>query len=498
MSQFGLLKSCLNPGTRYILHIYMIGIFLLFVACASRSPPDHSGLSVSTPVATLDTTNPIALCESVDLNWGKDWTVTIRSLEALQGMNADCSDGLAVGNRLYLAYMSYGTLQEERGRIDEAVQAYETARAFDFTGAEAVARLRLLGALTPEPPPACESSIVEAALSQIPEFTPTTSDFVATEGGKFWLSGQLFTVYGINYYPRDYPYGRFLTEMDVESILFELDLMRTSGINTIRLYIRHDDLFICPGNGAIPIPENLARLDALILAAAEREFKIILVLNYEPDLSVYPLYDAPPHTLQQIQFIAQRYKDESAIIAYDLNDHGDLDFMSEHAQFTQEQVLEWLGQTSTLVREFAPNQLLTVGWDNNSVLTAPLVDFVSFQNFGDVETLRQEIALLKAETSKPILLGSMGYSSLYYDEIGHRQAFQRAFEAAERNGLVGWVVWTAFDFPLNVTCIEPDCPGEIAPINTYGLWNTSYFPKRALDAVEQATGVKSFSGNDSG
>jgi hypothetical protein len=476
----------------------MTGVILLFVACASKSPPDYSGLSISTPVATLDTTNRVALCESVDLNWGKNWTVTIRSLEALQGMNVDCSDGFAVGNRLYLAYMSYGTLLEERGRIDEAVQAYETARAFDFTGAEAVARLRLLGVLTPEPPPSCESAIVEAALSEVHEFTPTTGDFVTIEGDKFVLSGQPFTVYGINYYPRDYPYKRFLTETDVESILFELDLMRTAGINTIRLYIRHDELFNCPGNGAIPIPENLARLDSLILAAAEREFKIILVLNYEPDLSVYPLYESPPHTLQQVQFIAQRYKNESAIIAYDLNDHGDLDFTSGDAQFTQSQVLQWLGQATTLVREYAPNQLVTVGWDNDSVLTAPLVDFVSFQNFGDVDMLRQEIALLKAETSKPILLASMGYSSLDYDEIGHRQAFQRAFEAVERNGLVGWVVWTAFDFPLNVTCIEPDCPGEIAPINTYGLWNTSYFPKRALDAVEQATGGKSFSGDNSG
>ena len=75
------------------------------------------------------------------------------------------------------------------------------------------------------------------------------------------------------------------------------------------------------------------------------------------------------------------------------------------------------------------------------------------------------------------------------DELSQRQALQQAFEAVEQTGLSGWVVWTAFDYPLSVVCIEPNCPGQDGPEMHFGLWNTSYFPKRALDIVRLVTGT---------
>jgi hypothetical protein len=420
--------------------------------------------------------------------WGRDWPAAIRALEALEARRTDCDGGFVVANRLYGAYLAYGALLEQRDRREEAISAYEAAARYDFTGVEAVERLRRLGVFTPEPPPGCPPGMVSDALARLPEYTPTAGDFVRVQGGRLTLGGERYTVYGINYYPRDYPDWRFLTQMDVESITFELDLIRSSGLNTLRIYLRHGDLFVCPGNGAIPVPENFARLDNLIYAAGMRGFKLILVLNHDADLTVFPLYDSPPHSEQQMTFLVERYRDEPAVMAYDLRDRGDADFVGSE-QFTREGTLEWLARTAALIRQVAPDQLVTVGWENDSALSAPLVDFVSFHSFDDIDLLRQEIAILKAATSRPLLLAAVGYNTVETDEFGQRLAFQRVFEAAQRNDLAGWVIWTAFDYPLSVMCIEPDCPGKDSQDNHFGIWNTSYFPKRALDAVEQATGV---------
>jgi hypothetical protein len=276
--------------------------------------------------------------------------------------------------------------------------------------------------------------------------------------------------------------------MEVVWVDTELSLIREAGLNTLRIFLRHDDLFQCPGNaaadGAIPIPENFNRLDAFIQYAASQGYKLILVLNQDADLVDYPLYTAPEHTMRQIAFIGQRYRDEAAVMAYDLRDGGDLDYLDDFAPFTREEVLRWLSQAALTLRQVAPHQLITAGWDNDSAGTVTLVDLVSFQHFGDVAALRQEIA-----TDKPILLAAVGYSTYEMEELMQRQAFQQAFDAVTQNGLSGWAVWTAFDYPLTTACVEPNCPAEDDATVRFGLWNTSYFPKRSVDIVRIVTGV---------
>jgi hypothetical protein len=335
----------------------------------------------------------------------------------------------------------------------------------------------------------CDSETIDAAFAALPDYLPVPGEFVQIEGNGFTLSEERYPVYGVNYYPRDYPYQRFLTEMEIVWADTELSLLREAGLNTLRIFLRHDDLFQCPGSGAIPVPENFFRLDVFIQFAASQGYKVILVLNQDPALIDYPLYDAPEHTMDQMAFIARRYRDEPTVMAYDLRDWGDGDYLGNNARFSREVVLGWLSKAAQIVRDAAPNQLITAGWDTDAVVTVPLVDFVSFQHYGDAESLRQEIAILTDATDKPLLLAAVGYSTYEMDELSQRQALQQALEAVERTGLSGWVVWTAFDYPLSVVCVEPNCPAEDGPEMHFGLWNTSYFPKRALDVVRLMTGA---------
>jgi hypothetical protein len=326
------------------------------------------------------------------------------------------------------------------------------------------------------------------------EYTPTTGSYVRIIDGGFVLNNRPFTVWGVNYFPRDNPGAKFMTDTDVDFIGFELDLIRASGINTLRIFLRFDQLFTCPGNGAVPNAENFVRLDAFIRAAASREMKLILVLNEAPDLSIYPLYTSPHHITDQLVYLLTRYRNEPTILAWDLRDGGDMDYLSEVAgesKFERALVLDWLTKTAILARQTDPNHPITANWHTDTEVTIPSVDFVSFQHYGDFDTLRQRIAVLKAETSKPILLSAIGYSTFDgLDETGQRNLLFQAFEAVQRNNLGGWVVWTAFDYPLTVTCEGEGCLSEDSAMHHFGLWNTSYFPKMAVQAVREITGVE--------
>jgi hypothetical protein len=467
---------------------------LLLFACAPSSPPNNSGLQAVTAVPTLDPGNAKTLCDVVSAQWGHDWTTSIRALEALNKLNTTCADGLAIPGRLYTAYLAYGTLLEQRGRKTDAIKAYQAALNYNKLGTEAATRLKALDVYTPQPPQRCEPAVVSQAVAKMTAYTPTVSSYVRIDGSQFTLDGKPYPVYGIDYYPRDYPYKRFLAETKVDSITFELDLLKAAGLNTLRIFARHDALFTCPGNGAIPVADNFARLDAFIRAAAARGFKLIIVLNDAPDLTQYPLYDRPPYSIDQLLYIVSRYRNEPAIMAWDLRDAGDLDYTSSVAgesRFDREEVLEWLTETALTVKQTDPNHPITAGWRNDNEATIPAVDFVSFQDFNDLDSLRQRIANLKSVTTKPLLLAAVGYSTYNgIDENQQRDLFYGTFEAVQRNALAGWVVWTAFDYPLNVTCATPGCLSEDSEQYHFGLWNTSYFPKLAVTAIKKITGAK--------
>ncbi|MDX1995956.1 MAG: cellulase family glycosylhydrolase [bacterium] len=468
----------------------MLFLMALLSACAPAPPPNRSGFIPATAAPTVNPADPVDLCNRVNTYWGRDWGAVIEALEQLQALNPSeslCDQGMTITDRLYAAYLAYGDLLNARGNDAEAVEAYQQALEYRFNAPEASQRLQDLQPATRPAPPGCDSALVNQVLASIPAYTPSQGSFIGVEGNRFSQDGQPFPIYGINYYPRDYPNHRFLTETDVASLGYELDLMRASGINTLRLHLRHADLFQCPGNGAIPVLEAFARLDGLISAAAQRGYRVILVLNVDADLVDHPLYDSPTHIEAQTAFIALRYASEPAVIAYDLRAGGDMDYRTDN--FSQQTVLDWLARTADLVRANAPDQLITAGWQDEGEVTAPLVDFVSFQHFGDVEALRQEIAVLKSNTTRPIVLAAFGYSTFTIDETAQLEATQRTLEAVDANGLAGWVVWTAFDYPLTSLCLEPNCPAPDSAAHHFGLWNTSYFPKRAVDIIEVFTGV---------
>ncbi len=105
------------------------------------------------------------------------------------------------------------------------------------------------------------------------------------------------------------------------------------------------------------------------------------------------------------------------------------------------------------------------------------------QHWDDTIRLRQRIAGIRVHTAKPIVLAAIGYSSHQMTPHQQGQRLQEALEAAQYDGLAGWLIWVSFDFPPGVMCLEAGCPLEEESARYFGLWAAGYEPKIALGLV---------------
>ena len=472
-----------------------IGLGLLAacgLAACGLAPPGAPplaapGLSLVTLVPTGDVAGIDGLCATVENAWSQDWARAIDALEQLAAQVADCGPERSTAAQLYAAYYNAGAALETNGERAAAIGRYREALALNPDRGEAVDALRRLDAYQPAPLALCSDDEAAAALDGLPPYEPALQgDFIQVTGSRFTLSGVDYRVHGINYYPLNAPWRRFLTEANLDAVTRELDLLHDAGFNMLRLFVWHGALFTCPGSGAIPVPEAFARLDAIIHLASARGFRLIVTLNDLPDLTDYPLYNSPAHSVAQTRFLVERYRAEAAILAWDLRNEGDIDYEAvggHGGAFPRETVLTWLARTAAAVRALDANHLITAGWLRDETATLPYVDFVSFHHWDDALRLRARVALLASATAKPILLEEVGYSTYGLDEAQQAAFLRDALQAAEFDGVVGWLIWTAFDFPLEATCLPPDCPSQDSLEHHFGLWRVDYSPKPALTSV---------------
>lgn len=428
---------------------------------------------------------PTDLCGNLHAAWNRDWQRVIGALTLLLNQAARCEGAESPRLLLYPAYYNYGVALERRGDLPAALEAYRRALIVQPHGIEAAQALRRHNAPVPLQAETCTAE--EIAAAQLPEYVPQgKGDFVRLESGRFVADGAPFVVRGVNYYPARAPWRRFLTESDLKIVARELDLLAAAGVNTIRIFAWHAALFQCIGNGIVPRPEGFARLDGTIRLAAERNMRVLLTLNDLPDLLVRPLYTDSEIADAQSLFIVTRYRAEPAILAFDLRNEGDIDYVRGYARASD--VIAWLNQLAPRIRAAAPNHLITAGWNEGSLATERAVDFLSFHHWRSAENLRARIHALRAVSRKPIMLQELGYSARATNPSAlaeQARKLEAALQVAEDADLLGWLLWTAFDFPTDATCVPPACPSADSAEHHFGLWTANYVPKPAVQVLER-------------
>ncbi|MCY4021524.1 MAG: DUF4038 domain-containing protein [Chloroflexi bacterium] len=325
-------------------------------------------------------------------------------------------------------------------------------------------------------------------LTDLPPFVLADArPYIQLRDGRLAAGERAYKVRGINYYPARTPWRRFLLESTLPDLRWEMQLIRAAGFNSLRIFLWNGALFPCHDAPERPSPAAFERLDQMMRLAAELDFRLIVTLNDMPDLTMNPLYTNPSSVQEQTRIIVSRYAEAPAILAWDLRNEGDIDYGSRNIfqrRFPRVQVLAWLRETAELLRSIDKNHLLTAGWLNEAHSTAPAVDFVSFHHWSSAEDLQRRIRALRLSTAKPILLGELGYST--FDGLSpeaQAQALSSGISASEKADLLGWMIWTAFDFPRTATCYPSPCESPDNSEHHFGIWDSDYRPKPALDAI---------------
>ncbi len=463
-------------------------LLLVFVvmACQGVATPDVlPTVTLPLPTATTTTTpteRPLD-CSDLDASWGKDWAATLRVLDQLIAAGQRCGQEPLV-SKFYAAHINYAVALEKSSQLDAAIEHYRAAFVIDSQRREALSALVRLKALPEPTPPACPTLALPQG-SPVPIATAKPASFVAVKNGQLVLDGKAFKVKGVNYYPRNAPWRRFLREADPSEMAVELGLIKQAGFNTLRIFIWYQALFVCAPEDAIPDEASLAKLDAMFALARQQDLKIIVTLNDLPDIVYRPLYTDWAHYDAQTTFIVRRYRNEPGILAWDLRNEGDLDYGAPAPNDTRiksADVVGWLAHTSALVRQNDPSHLLTAGWSGDPSVTSPYVDFLSFHHWSDAGRLKASVSDYRQRNKKPLLLEEVGYHSWAQapqdarDETTQATLLSDAANTAEKLGLLGWVAWAAFDF-------VPPAGQPANPEYFFGLWHTDLSPKPALKAL---------------
>lgn len=335
----------------------------------------------------------------------------------------------------------------------------------------------------------CSDEQIAHAETLLGDYTPSEMrDFVRLEDNRFMIGDEVFDVRGINYYPANYPWRRFLAESDAESVWTELSLLQAANLNTLRIFVWNQAIFQCFGSGAVPNAGNFQRLDTFIQMAASFGFRLIVTLNDLPDLENHILYDNPEYIVQQTAYLVERYRDEAAILAWDMRNEGDINYGTHPnivGNFERDTVLNWLNITSQNIQALDDNHLITAGWLYDAEATAPYVDFISFHHWTDSQELAERISHIQAVSELPILLQETGYSTFRVSEQAQADSLNEVLTAAEDANLLGWMVWTAFDFPLEATCYPSPCRSADNAEHHFGLWTSDYVPKPAVAVLQR-------------
>jgi tetratricopeptide (TPR) repeat protein len=475
----------------YILPLFIWGLAGLF-GCGWNSaagPQPTEAVKAETEIKPTATVTPVptveqvATCADIDAYWGNDWPAVLKTLDQLIAADQTCGDEPLLSKK-YAVHYNYAAVLENEGERSRAIEQYQAALMIDPQRQEALNALIRLEALPKPTPPACLSTSAPRP-DPAPAEASDTSLFIKAEADQLRLNGEPFKVKGVNYYPRQAPWQRFLQEADPIQMTEELDVIKEAGLNTIRVFLWYEPLFTCQPEDAIPNEDAFVLLDTLFELANARDLKVIMTLNDLPDLVFRPLYTDWAHYDAQTIYVVRRYRNEPNLLAWDLRNEGDLDYGAQpgrEADFSRTEVLDWLAHLSELVREHDPYHLLTAGWWGDPTATEPYVDILSFHHWTSAAALQKRIADYQPRTDKPLMLQEVGYHSWAESpdeprgEAKQAETLAEVIDVVEKENLSGWVIWTAFDF----------VPASGQPLNNehfFGLWRTDLSPKPVVDTL---------------
>ncbi len=260
---------------------------------------------------------------------------------------------------------------------------------------------------------------------------------------------------GLNYYPSKGPWDTFGVHFNKEIISKDFAQIGTMGLNSLRIFVPYEEF----GKADVS-NKNMEKLTMLLDLANIERLKVLVTL-----FDFYGNYDLMDWTLthRHAETIVKTLKGHPALLGWDLKNEPDLDFESRG----KEQVLAWLEEMSSKVKNWDPYHPVTIGWSSPEVanLLREKVDFISFHYYQDPsDFLGKYQALEERVGDTPILLGEYGYSSysgMWNAFLGSEKKQAEYYKEMQRylnDKGIPYLFWTLYDFsevPNSVVGVLP-------------------------------------------
>ncbi|UOB19063.1 glycoside hydrolase family 2 TIM barrel-domain containing protein [Abyssalbus ytuae] len=265
--------------------------------------------------------------------------------------------------------------------------------------------------------------------------------YARVKNNSIFINDEEYNIKGINYYPQETPWNTFGNNFNIQVLEKDFELIRSAGLNTIRIFIQYDDF------GKANVAQNkLQKLKKVLDIAEKNSLKVIVTL-----FDFYGDYSINNWTLthRHAKKIVSEFKDHKAILAWDIKNEPDLDFENRGKQ----NVLKWLEFIIKEVKRQDSNHLVTIGWSSTkaALYLKEKVDYVSFHYY--LNDFEEDYSSLKNQVpNKPLVLEEFGISSYKgiwspFGKSKKQQAeYHQTMQAIFKKRNIAYLSWTLYDF----------------------------------------------------
>jgi len=280
------------------------------------------------------------------------------------------------------------------------------------------------------------------------------------------------SVRGVNYYPRETPWGGLWTKTPSRVWENDLALAASLRINTVRTFLS----FSAEGEAAglvqrdgAPTALYLDRLNTFLDLAQRKGIRVILCFDFDPHALASP--DGVLHARRALSAVVGAHRDDSRVLMWDLMNEPDDD-----AKWT-DGTRAYLRDALTSVRGLDVAQGTTIGmtWRLDRIQEVGLPDVLQYHEYCPKQILFEQGAvrvcqtidhLRRASEGRPLLIGEFGMCTARDpvhgadpslsaklgvppgSEADQARLYEIVLAAAERTRVAGVLAWCLYDYPI--------------------------------------------------
>lgn len=283
---------------------------------------------------------------------------------------------------------------------------------------------------------------------------------------------QPLSIRGVNYFPRETPWGGMWTKTPVEIWERDMALAASLGCNTVRTFLAFaphlEQAGLLAPDGALT-PVYHEKVEQLLTAAWRHGIRIILCFEFSPQWLASP--DAGPRWQRAMADVAGRYREDGRVLLWDVMNEPDDD-----AKWT-EPTRAYLRAALPFLKQIDPHHLTTVGlaWRVDRLLELGLPDVMQYHEYAEKQTLfaegsRRVLAAITQQrrtgAARPLLIGEFGMSTARDEKHGappdlhgrlsaapgteadQARLYEIVLAGAEQGQTAGALAWCLHDYPI--------------------------------------------------